>query len=156
VIAKYLGIADVSPHHLKLERMVNDAIARSGSCLIVDSHSFPSVALPYEPDQSANRADFCIGTDSFHTPRVILDAIVAAVEEDGYSVSIDAPFAGALAALASYHKDHRICSVLIEVNRRLYMDENAGLKNQDFERVCAAVGGLIVTAAETARGRVGR
>jgi N-formylglutamate deformylase len=34
------------PHHLKLERMVNDVAARSGGCLIVDCHSFPSVALP--------------------------------------------------------------------------------------------------------------
>jgi N-formylglutamate amidohydrolase len=53
------------PHHLKLERMVNDVITRSGGCLIVDCHSFPSVALPYELDQTEYRADFCIGTDSF-------------------------------------------------------------------------------------------
>jgi N-formylglutamate amidohydrolase len=37
------------PHHLKLERMVNDVVVRSGGCLIVDCHSFPSTALPYEP-----------------------------------------------------------------------------------------------------------
>jgi N-formylglutamate deformylase len=36
------------PHHSKLERMVNEVATRSGSCLIVDCHSFPSVALPYE------------------------------------------------------------------------------------------------------------
>jgi N-formylglutamate deformylase len=46
------------PHHLKLERIVNDVAARSGVCLIIDCHSFPSVALPYEVDQTAHRADF--------------------------------------------------------------------------------------------------
>lgn len=34
------------PHHLRLERIINDVAARSGVCLIVDCHSFPSVALP--------------------------------------------------------------------------------------------------------------
>jgi N-formylglutamate deformylase len=137
------------PHHLKLERMVNDVITRSGGCLIVDCHSFPSVALPYELDQTEHRADFCIGTDSFHTPLVIRDAIVAATREEGYSVAVDAPFAGALVPLASYRKDRRIWSVMIEVNRRLYMDEHSGLKKQNFERACAAVGRLIVAASDS-------
>src|SRR4029077_18452671 len=83
------------PHHLKLERMVNDVVVRSGGCLIVDCHSFPSTALPYEPDQTAHRADICIGTDSFHTPVLVRDSIVAAAKEEGYSVAVDAPFAGA-------------------------------------------------------------
>jgi N-formylglutamate amidohydrolase len=81
------------PHHSKLERMVDDVVRRLARCLIVDCHSFPSVALPYELDQREGRADFCIGTDTFHTPAVIRDAIVSAVKEIGYSVAIDAPFA---------------------------------------------------------------
>jgi N-formylglutamate amidohydrolase len=56
------------PHHAKLERAVNDVVTRSGACLIVDCHSFASVALPYELDQTSERADICVGTDSFHTP----------------------------------------------------------------------------------------
>jgi N-formylglutamate amidohydrolase len=45
------------PHRLKLERIVNDVAAHQGICLIIDCHSFPSVALPYELDQTAYRAD---------------------------------------------------------------------------------------------------
>jgi N-formylglutamate amidohydrolase len=138
------------PHHSKLERMVNDVVARLGACLIVDCHSFPSAALPYELVQTTQRADFCIGTDPFHTPSSVRDAIVAAVKEAGYSVTIDAPFAGAMVPLASYRTDRRILSVMIEVNRRLYMDEHSGLKNRAFEQVRAVVGQLIVTAAEAA------
>jgi N-formylglutamate deformylase len=138
------------PHHLKLERMVNDVAAQSGVCLIVDCHSFSSIPLPHEPDQVTHRADICIGTDAFHTPLLIRDAIVAAVEEEGLSVNVDAPFAGALVPLSSYRKDGRILSVMIEVNRRVYMDEHSGLKNQNFGQVYSAVGRLIVTAAEAA------
>jgi N-formylglutamate amidohydrolase len=141
------------PHHSTLERLVNDVAARSGVCLIVDCHSFPSLALPYELDQTSHRADICIGTDQFHTPLTVRDSIAAVAHAEGYSVAVDAPFSGALVPLASYRKDRRIMSVMIEVNRRLYMNENTCVRNQDFEKVCAAVGRLIVTAAEAAATR---
>ena len=56
---------------------------------------------PYELNQTGRRADFCVGTDSFHTPSSIRDAIVAAVTEAGYSVAVDVPFAGVLVPLVS-------------------------------------------------------
>jgi N-formylglutamate deformylase len=42
------------PHHATLERLGNDVAARSRVCLLVDCHSFASVALPYERDQASN------------------------------------------------------------------------------------------------------
>jgi N-formylglutamate deformylase len=137
------------PHHAKLERMVDDVTARSGVCLIIDCHSFSSFPLLHEPDQAADRPDFCVGTDSFHTPAAVRDAIVGAIKNEGYSVTVDAPFAGALVPLSSYHKDRRILSVMIEANRRLYMDERSGVK-QDFGKVSAAIGRLIRIAAKAA------
>jgi hypothetical protein len=65
-------------------------------------------------------------------------------------VAVDEPFSGALVPLASYRKDRRIWSVMVEVNRGAYMDEQSGLANQEFEQVRATVGELIVTAAEAA------
>jgi N-formylglutamate deformylase len=138
------------PHHTKLEHLVNDVAERSGVCLIVDCHSFPSVALPYELDQASHRADICIGTDSFHTPQAVRDGIVAAAEADGYSVAVDAPFSGALVPISSYRKDRRILSVMIEVNRRLYMDEKSGKKKHGLGKVCATLGSLVMAAAEAA------
>jgi N-formylglutamate deformylase len=138
------------PHHSKLEHLVKDVAERSGVCLIVDCHSFPSVALPYELDQTSPRADICIGTDSFHTPRAVRDAIVVAAEADGYSVAVDAPFSGALVPLSSYRKDHRILSVMIEVNRRLYMEEDSAKKKLGLGKVCATLGRLVMAAAEAA------
>jgi N-formylglutamate deformylase len=116
------------PHHSTLERLVSDVVGQAGICLIIDCHSFLSIALPYELDQTSERADICLGTDSFHTPLLIRDAIVAAAEGEGYSFAVDAPFAGALVPLSAYRKDRRVLSVMIEVNRRLYMDEESGLK----------------------------
>jgi N-formylglutamate deformylase len=136
------------PHHSMLERIVNGVVAKSGRCLIIDCHSFPSIALPYELDQTDYRADICIGTDPFHTPSMVRDATIAAAENVGYSVTIDTPFAGALVPLASYRNDPRILSLMIEVNREIYMDEQSGLKKQDFERTSTLIGKLIAAAAD--------
>jgi hypothetical protein len=38
---------------------------------------------------------------------------------------------------------------MIEVNRRLYMDEQSGRKGPDFDQVHAPVGRLIESVAET-------
>ena len=39
---------------------------------------------------------------------------------------------------------------MIEVNRRIYMDEQTGLKNEKFKQTRAELGRLIVTAADAA------
>ena len=69
--------------------------------------------------------------------------------------AVDAPFAGALVPLSAYQKDRRVLSVMIEVNRRLYMDENTGLKRPDFGQIRAVVGRFIVAAVEAATERLG-
>jgi len=38
----------------------------------------------------------------------------------GYDVAIDSPFSGTIVPLKHYHKDQRVTSVMIEVNRSLY------------------------------------
>ena len=79
------------PHHSKLERMVNDVATRLGACLDCRLPQLSLCRSPLRMDQTGQRADFCIGTDRFHTPSSVRDAIVAAVREAGYSVIIDAP-----------------------------------------------------------------
>lgn len=55
-------------HHERLSAEVNRELETYGQALIVDCHSFPSVPLPCDMNKSTPRPEFCIGTDSFHTP----------------------------------------------------------------------------------------
>ena len=138
------------PHHSQLDRIVNEIVARFGRCLIIDCHGFASVPLPYEPVQTEHRPDFCIGTDSFHTPPAIRDVLVGAIEAEGHTVAVDAPFSGALVPLSVYRKDRRVSSVMIEVNRFLYMDERSGSRNSAFAEIRALIERFILAAARAA------
>jgi N-formylglutamate amidohydrolase len=48
------------PHHARLEAAVAAALERHGRCLVIDCHSFPSVALPYEMADSPNARPDCL------------------------------------------------------------------------------------------------
>ncbi len=122
---------------------MDEALARAGHALVVDCHSFASVPLPYELDQSSERPDICLGTDAFHTPPGLADVARDAFADQGFSVAFDRPFAGALVPAAHYRRDSRVLAIMVEVNRRLYMDESTGVRLAGFDRlryrVCHAV-----------------
>ena len=121
-----------APHHKLLEEAVSRILRDHGSCLIIDCHSFSSKPLPHEPDQTLSRPEICIGTASFHTPAALAHAAVAAWREQGFLVEKDRPFSGAIVPLPYYKKDKRVVSVMVEVSRALYMDEETGEKNAHF------------------------
>ena len=131
------------PHHANLTRTVDDGLRRSGRCLILDCHSFPSVPLPYELDQSARRPDICIGTDEYHTPGWLSEAAASLFREGGFQVELNRPFAGALVPMAHYRRNPHVWSVMIEVNRSLYMDEGTGERTVQFESLRRKVQGIL-------------
>ena len=118
-------------HHEAFTQMVEEKLKRYGRCLIIDCHSFYPTALPYELDKRENRPEFCIGTSEYHTPEIVANCICASLESKGFAVKRDSPFAGTIVPMAFYEKDPRVISVMIEVNRKLYLD-TPGVKNKDF------------------------
>ena len=131
------------PHHAALTEAAANELSATGRCLILDAHSFPAVPLPWELDQDPSRPDICIGTDSFHTPPALVNAATAACRDLGWTVEIDRPFSGALVPIAFHRRDAKVKSLMIEVNRRLYMDEATGTRGGDFEACRTQVGRLI-------------
>ena len=111
------------PHHQALFAEVRAELEKHGKALIIDCHSFPSRPLPCDEDQSIPRPDFCIGTDPFHTPRALTQMATGNLTKMGYSVEINRPYSGSLVPMAFYGKDRRVASIMVEVNRSVYMDE---------------------------------
>jgi N-formylglutamate amidohydrolase len=137
------------PHHQKLTQAVDDAIGEQNGCTIVDCHSFPSRPLPHEPDQDPDRPDICIGTDPWHTPARLRDELVAAASAAGFSVLIDRPFAGALVPAKHYRCEPNVKAIMIEINRRLYMDEQSGEPRPSLGQIRHAISKMLAMAAHS-------
>ena len=125
-------------YHSRFEAEVAEKLNTFGKCLIVDGHSFYEEPLPYEFDQNHNRPDICIGTDEYHTPKPVEQVLSGYFRQRGYSVEINRPFAGSIVPSKYYRSDSRVSSVMIEINRRLYMDRNLN-KTLGYKRVKEAV-----------------
>ena len=124
-----------APHHIALTDAVEKSLKENNSALILDCHSFSNVPLSYEPDQDDDRSDICIGTDDYHTPQKLTDYVVHYFERQGYSVAINSPYAGSIVPLRYYQKDERVKSIMVEVNRRLYLEPGTNKKNACFNEV---------------------
>ena len=119
-------------HHSLFESQVEKMLKEYQHCLIIDAHSFSSTPLPYELHSQYFRPDICIGTDDFHTPKEVAEYFYNAFSELGYKVGINNPFCGTIVPLKYYNKNNNVHSVMLEINRCLYMDENTGKKNENF------------------------
>ena len=123
------------PHHINLADAVNKQLAQHGKALIIDCHSFPNQPLKRDLNQNTNRPDFNIGTDAFHTPKSLVDASVAFFERAGYSLGIDWPYAGTIVPMEHYQKNAKVSSIMLEINRSLYLNDSTNQKSENYQEI---------------------
>ena len=118
----------------------------SSNCLIVDCHSFPEKTLNRALNKTAFRPDFNIGTDAFHTPKKLVEVATKYFENSGYSLGIDEPYSGTIVPIDYYKKDVRVKSIMLEVNRKLYLSGKE--KTADYNKTKQVVQGFLTTIRE--------
>lgn len=116
-------------HHETLSELVKTHLDTNKSCLIVDCHSFPEKTLNRALNKTAYRPDFNVGTDTFHTPKKLIEVATNYFESLGYSLGIDEPYSGTITPIDYYKKDARVNSIMLEVNRKLYLSGNEKTSN---------------------------
>ena len=136
-------------HHETLSELVKTRLESNNSCLIVDCHSFPEKALNRSLNKTTFRPDFNIGTDSYHTPKKLIELSKRYFEELGYSLGIDEPYSGTMVPMEYYKKDDRVQSIMLEVNRKLYLDVDK--KSDGYEKTKAVVQGYLKLLKKTTK-----
>ncbi len=113
-----------APYHAALTRAVESAHAEFGQSWHINCHSMKSVGNAMNVDNGAQRPDLVIG-DVHGTSAVpaFTRWVARAWEQMGYRVAINDPYKGGATALRYGDVAQGRHSILIEVNRRLYMNE---------------------------------
>ena len=125
-------------HHSRLTEAVQYQLKYFGKALLIDGHSFSEMVLPYEPTENHQlyRPEICLGADSIFTPDALLCTAKEYFTKEGLEVAVNTPFAGTIVPEPFYsQKDKRVKSLMIEVNRSLYMNEKTGEKKSSFDEV---------------------
>ena len=122
-------------HHQKFNVAVNNQLDIFGKATIIDCHSYPNKPLKRDLDKNPKRPDFNIGTDPFHTPKELIDISVSFFEKSGYSLGIDWPYKGSIVPLELYQKNKNVSTIMLEINRALYLNESTGQKSETYGEI---------------------
>ena len=141
------------PHHAALTQAVRLALEEHRQCLVVDCHSFSALPQPCGLDQSPDRPDICVGTDPFHTPAWLTSLAVKLFDGHRLSVEVDRPYSGALVPTDYYQHNASVAAIMVELNRRLYMDESTGEKSAGFVAVAEMTRGVVGELVDSCRVR---
>jgi len=121
-------------HHNEFQNEVEKIISKYKECYIIDLHSF-SDALVVKLLNSKDNPDVCIGVDEDFKDEKFIKLTVTFFEKAGLKVKINYPYRGSIVPNKFYYaKDTRVKSIMIEINKRLYLDAN-GLKNENFNKL---------------------
>ena len=95
-----------SKHQEKLANAIMDE-----NTILVDCHSFPS---------DVSDCNICIGhNEDWSYDKRIVDGVVRIFKNSGYTVEINKPYSNSIAPPKDFHYK----SIMIEVNKRIYMNE---------------------------------
>ena len=122
-------------HHIKLSNAVNEQLDIFGDVTILDCHSFPDKAFKRDINQKLNRPDFNIGTDQYHTPVEFIEKSVRFFKDKGYSLGIDNPYSGTIVPLEHLNKTANVKSIMLEINKKLYLNESTNNKSDSYLKV---------------------
>ncbi|MBM2616260.1 N-formylglutamate amidohydrolase [Actinoplanes sp. LDG1-06] len=132
------------PYAQGMTTLVADRLAATGRAVILDVHSYPTQALPYELHADGPRPELCLGVDAFHTPLSLTDTATGAFA--AYTAAVNTPFAGAYVPLTWYGRDRAVSALMLEIRRDTYMTEPGGSPNEGLGDIADALAALVDAA----------
>jgi N-formylglutamate deformylase len=112
------------PHHNELNDKTQALLKKYGKVLVLDIHSYPRRALPYEVNRCLIRPEICLGTDTYHTPISLAALAENTFKAMGFTTAFNSPFAGTLIPSPFWQHNKNVMGMMIEIRRDLYMDES--------------------------------
>lgn len=133
------------PYHAALARAIDAAHARHGFSIHLDCHSMPAVASRFATDFPGEvHPDFVVGnrdetTSSGALARRVCDLLAG----HGYSVGYNHPYKGVELVRRYGDPARQRHSIQLEINRRLYMEEQTLLIHEGFAPLQRALAALV-------------
>jgi N-formylglutamate amidohydrolase len=127
-----------TPYADALADLVDERIFATRRAILVDLHSFPAQALPYELHQDARRPPVCLGLDVDHTPKALAQRVRRAFAGVGQVVANE-PFAGSYVPLRHFGRDNRVTSVMVDLRRDIYLRDDGSLDPHGAAQIVAAL-----------------
>ena len=113
------------PYHAAVAEAINMAHARHGYSIHINCHSMPAVSTSNATDfPGLVHADFVVGNrDDSTSSRALAQRVTQHLRDLGYEVAYNHPYKGVELVRRYGHPAQNRHSIQLEINRKLYMDE---------------------------------
>ena len=132
------------PYHDQLQTLMDESNRAYAESILIDCHSMPHEALSSMAHQNTTLPDIVLG-DRFGSSAApaIMDQVEQAFRNVGFRVARNTPFAGAYIVQQYGHPDRGQHAIQVEVDRRIYMNEQTFARNADFDDIKAAMTSVV-------------
>ena len=139
------------PYHAAVAQAIDAAHARHGYSMHINCHSMPAVASIQSTGYPGEvHPDFVVGDRDASTCHPALAALICAfLRGRGYSVGYNHPYKGVELVRRYSDPPRQRHSVQLEINRRLYMDEQSLVIHEGFASLRANLRALVACLLQT-------
>ncbi len=118
-----------------------DALCEQHSpVLLFDMHSYSDdIVMKDFLEAGRETPDVCIGTDSRYTPPSLAELTARVFEEVGFTTALNYPYSGCFVPNTVFAGNAEGTSLMLEFNKRIYLDANGELIAQNVAAIHGAV-----------------
>ncbi len=123
------------PYHKHLYNLLLESKKRLGYAVLFDCHSMPSkLNLEFSNSKYNNDPDIILGDlNGTSCSSFLISEVKSIFEKYNFFVTKNHPFSGGYITKQYGNPSNAIHVIQIEINKKLYMDENSIKKNKNFE-----------------------
>jgi N-formylglutamate amidohydrolase len=143
------------PYHAELKDNIDRMHKAWGFVYQISCHCMSAVGAPTHPDPGQERADFCIGNlDGKTATPEFMEFLHATIKDLGHTCTVNVPYSGGELNNRYGRPEAGIESVMLEINKKLFMDIKTFKKTDNFENIRADLKKLMQKISEHAHNRI--
>ena len=140
------------PYHRELRSLIDRHRAAYGFVYHLSCHCMSAVGAPTHPDAGNPRADFCLGNLNGKTASTeFIESVAEEIRKLGRTCTINDPYSGGELNARYGDPAGGVENIMVEINKKLFMDVNTFLKTPDFDRVKSDVSQVLIAITRRAR-----
>lgn len=144
------------PYHRELAAIIDRQRSAHGFFYQLTCHCMSAVGAPTHADAGKERMDFCLGNlRGASSSADFIEFIAAVIRAQGYSCSVNTPYTGGELNRRYGTPDGTAESVMIEINKKRFMDVSSFKKNEGFDAIQGVARAVLQAVAQRARDRIG-
>lgn len=144
------------PYHRELASIMDRMQSAHGFFYQLTCHCMSAVGAPTHADAGKERMDFCLGNlRGASSSTDFIEFIAEVIRAQGFTCSVNTPYTGGELNRRYGKPDGNQESVMIEINKKKFMDVSSFKKNEGFDAIQKVAGKVLQAVAQRARERIG-